>query len=69
MAQRSHGAMLARGTALNSVFVGVVAAGAVWASLLAQLPVWAVFLGWALYFVLCANVRAALLTGRSSSLG
>lgn len=46
---------------IHSLFVGIVAATAVWTSVLAGLPVWAVFLGWALYFVLTTGVRSALL--------
>lgn len=50
-------------TVLHSLFVGIVAAAAVWLSLRAGLPVWAVFLGCALYFVFCSAGQSALLAG------
>lgn len=48
-------------TIAHAVFVGLVAAAAVWLSVLAGFPVWAVFLGWAGYFVLASGARTGFL--------
>lgn len=53
----------------HSLFVGCIAAAAVWTSLFAGLPVWAVFIGWALYFLMCSGVRSALLAGAQLIVG